>query len=574
MYADLGHFTTIPIRFSFIGFVFPSLILNYMGQAAYILQHPEGFVNPFFFSVPTSVKWPVLVLATIAAIIASQATISGCFTLIDQAISLNVFPNVLSIHTSKSGSAVYIPFFNYLLLVGSTTLVLVFQQSESLANIYGSMTLTSTFYILVMKYNYKLPRWKIGLFIAVFVTLDLCLLASSIQKVSTGGWVSLLLALFLFILMYTWYTTTSEVNDSLRDNLLSLTELRQSVKSITRTTGTIVFVGNADEDVPNVLAISAKMLSSLPMNIVCMSAISSTAPFIADEERTVFRTIDAVAGIYRLVISYGYAERSIDAVTAMERAKKRGLRIKPEERVVFVVGHEIIASGPDSRWWERLRRTIFDTVSRNSLGKVEYFNLPPAQTLELRRTSEIRCTGRKGARTWKMNNAIRRKITSPTPAKACPFSDFWLVFVVPICSREDKMPDDGGGDDDQKKAPGAKLFHSTSITSILQTQAPTRTWPNNFNIHRPQHQDAAASPNSSVLNIEICFPTVLMISSPVGSLNDFRDRSIASSSSSASSGPAASTIVAPGTSASSSRGAHTLMNVTQMLRRAGGGIMQ
>ena len=181
------------------------------------------------------------------------------------------------------------------------------------------------------------------------------------------------------------------------------------MKMMHRTGGTIVFVGNGDEDVPHVLTVCARRLNSLPMGIVCMSAVSASAPFIAEEERIVFRTIDAMAGIYRLVISYGscfpfflspysclsmlisvticdpigYAERSIDAIAAVNRARKRGLRLAPDEVPSFLVGKEIIKSGPGSRFWQRLRRALYDILDRNTMGKIEYFNLPPEDTLEV-----------------------------------------------------------------------------------------------------------------------------------------------------------------------------------------------
>ncbi|KAJ3164274.1 hypothetical protein HK101_000484 [Irineochytrium annulatum] len=349
MYADLGHFKTIPIRASFLFIVYPALLLNYLGQGAYLLHNPEAANHPFFYAVPSPVKWIILVLATLAAIIASQATISGCFTLIDQAISLRVFPNIKAIHTSsESAGAVYIPAFNYLLMIVSVSLILIFQESDRLANIY-----------------------------------DLTLLLSSVTKVQSYGWVSILLGLMLFATMYSWYITTTEIQDGLREKLLEMSDLRQQVKSINRTKGTVVFVSNTDEDVPNVLRICAEQLRSLPENIVCMSAISSTAPFIADEERTVFRTIDAVAGIYRLVISYGYAERTIDTVTAVERSRKRGLRMKPDERVTFVVGREIVASHSGTPWIKRLRIAVYSSIGANTEGKIEYYNLPPRDTLEI-----------------------------------------------------------------------------------------------------------------------------------------------------------------------------------------------
>ncbi|TPX61569.1 hypothetical protein SpCBS45565_g07225 [Spizellomyces sp. 'palustris'] len=413
LYADLGHFSAFPIRLSFLGLVYPSIMLSYIGQAAYVILHPEAARDPFFHSVPryassftrslqrwqashTTYKASDTVrnlqltgLTHFSAILAAQGAITGCVTLIDQSISFNAFPNIKTKHPSiDNGSEVYIPFVNFLLWMGSITLTLAFQSSEGLANIAGicvsgSMTVTSFLYGLVMLYGWNLPWWKVALYAIVFWTIDLLLFASSLRKVTSMGWVSLLIAMFVFLLMYTWYVTTREINDWLHDRLLAMSELRQHVKAITRTHGTVVFVSNTDEDVPNVLNICARRLNSLPMNIVCMTAVSQPAPFVADEEKTVFRTIDAMAGIYRLVISYGYAERSINVVSAMERAKKRGLRMAKDEKVVFIVGRELIQSGENARWLDRMRRALYDTLSRNTQGKIDYYNLPHDATLEM-----------------------------------------------------------------------------------------------------------------------------------------------------------------------------------------------
>ncbi|ORY44041.1 hypothetical protein BCR33DRAFT_785291 [Rhizoclosmatium globosum] len=393
MYADLGHFKTLPIRVSFLAIVYPAIICSYLGQGAYLINNPDAGSHPFFNSVPQPMKYVVLVLATFAAIIASQATISGCFTLIDQGISLRVFPNIKTTHTTAAhagdAGSVYIPAFNNALMCGSIILVLSFGSSEAIAEIFGigvtiTMTCTTLFYILAMKYVWHQPDWQTYLFSFCFIILDVFLFFASCRKFASYGWIAILMSFCMFYMMYTWYTTNKEISDKLHERLLELNELRIHVKHIHRTQGTVVFVSNTDEDVPNVLRICAQQLRSLPANIVCMTAISSTAPFIAEEERVVFRTVDPVAGIYRLVISYGYAERSIDTVTAVERARKRGLRIGAEERPTFVVGRELVSTKKDEKdFIKKFRVLSYSAISSNTEGKIEYFNLPAKDTLEI-----------------------------------------------------------------------------------------------------------------------------------------------------------------------------------------------
>ncbi|KAJ3223336.1 hypothetical protein HDU81_009234, partial [Chytriomyces hyalinus] len=267
MYADLGHFKTLPIRVSFLAVVYPAIILSYLGSVfmfilnsvgAYLLVHDAHLIqHPFFDTVPSDIKWLILVLATLAAVIASQATISGCFTLIDQAISLGIFPNVKTIHTSsESAGSVYIPSYNNVLMIGSIVLVIVFRDSEHLANIFGigitvTMTCTTLFYILALKYVWHAQPWQTYLFSICFMVLDLFFFMASLQKLPSGGWIAIVLGLVIFSLMYTWYITNREITEALHERLLELNELRVHVKHIHRTQGTVVFVSNTDEDVPN-----------------------------------------------------------------------------------------------------------------------------------------------------------------------------------------------------------------------------------------------------------------------------------------------------------------------------------
>ncbi|KAJ1569720.1 hypothetical protein HK405_004918 [Cladochytrium tenue] len=265
-----------------------------------------------------------------------------------------------------------------------------FQESEKLADIFGigvtgTMISTTIFYITAMQNTWGKPKWQTALFAATFLSQDALLLFASLRKVTSNGWITILLGLALFLFMHVWHDTTFLINTIVqRDHLIEISELRIYVRAIHRTQGTVVYVANMDEDVPNVLRICAQRLRSLPENIVCMSAVAANTPFVSEDERYLFRTVDASAGIYRLVISYGYAERSIDTVTAVERARKRGLRVKPEEKVTFVVGRELVTcSRSETTLLQRLQVAAFTSIGANTQGMVDYFNLPPSDTLEI-----------------------------------------------------------------------------------------------------------------------------------------------------------------------------------------------
>ncbi|KAI8800672.1 potassium transporter-domain-containing protein [Cladochytrium replicatum] len=398
LYADLGHFTTLPIRIGFLGVVYPALILSYLGQGSNIirsinLRDPliiyEVATDPFFSHVPSQVQVPMVVLATIAAIIASQATLSGCFSLLDQAISLGVFPNVSAIHENQNGSsAVYVPFFNYICMAMCLLIVGVFQHTDAIAEMYGicvtgSMLITSILLALVMRYRWEYKIWQVAPFAIFFGSIDLFFFAAAVQKVASYGWIAILASFILFYVMYTWTTTTAQFKHQLESTTLTMSELRLYVKTLVRTQGTVAFVSNTDEDVPVVLNVCAAKLRALPENIVCMSAVCMPTPFIAEEERYIFRTIDPNIGLYRLVISYGYAERSIDTQAAIQRATKRGLKVAQDDSVLFVVGREIVKSDHETRYFQQLLNVSYDFIARNSQNKADYFNLPAASTLEM-----------------------------------------------------------------------------------------------------------------------------------------------------------------------------------------------
>ncbi|KAI8809696.1 potassium transporter-domain-containing protein [Cladochytrium replicatum] len=397
LYADLGHFTTRPIRIGFLGVVYPALILSYLGQGSNIirsinLRDPTAILevatDPFFSHVPSQVQVPMVILATIAAIIASQATLSGCFSLLDQAISLGVFPNVAAVHENQNGSsAVYVPFFNYICMVMCLLIVGVFQHTDAIAEMYGicvtgSMLITSILLALVMRYRWEYKIWQVAPFAIIFGSIDLFFFAAAVQKIAPYGWIAILASFILFYIMYTWTTTTTRFKQQLESTTLTMSELRLYVKTLVRTQGTVAFVSNTDEDVPIVLNVCAAKLRALPENIVCMSAVCMPTPFIAEEERYIFRTIDPNIGLYRLVISYGYAERSIDTQAAIQRATKRGLKVAQDDSVLFVVGREIVKSDHDTRYLQRLLNVSYDFIARNSQNKADYFNLPAASTLE------------------------------------------------------------------------------------------------------------------------------------------------------------------------------------------------
>ncbi|KNE62240.1 hypothetical protein AMAG_07478 [Allomyces macrogynus ATCC 38327] len=424
LYADLGTFKRRPISLSFSMIVVPCTLLSYLGQAATLLgahdahERLELVHNLFFEAAPDWALWPLVLLGTIVSAVGSQSVISGCFAMIDQAITLRVFPTFHSVHLMghDGHGTYYVPSFNAVLFLGSLCLVVGYQDSETLSGIFGfcvagAMLITSLLTVLIMTVKWKLAAWRIATYCLVILFFDGMLFIAVCTKLATGAWIACVFAMSFFGLMYAhilgrhnavesmmltrWILarfvfkdTWADINHSMDDKFWTMTQVRQHLRSHARVKGLGVFVAYADEEVPHVLSALAHRLPAMPDEVILLSLnCIKSLPFVAEEDRVIFRAVDPANGVYRLLISFGFAERPLDALAAIQRAKKRGLKVKNEDQATFYVSRHAVLPARDARGlratFRRVKHYLYEVVSRNSNNQVETLGLPVKDVLEV-----------------------------------------------------------------------------------------------------------------------------------------------------------------------------------------------
>jgi KUP system potassium uptake protein len=353
LYADLGHFGAAPIRISWTCFVLPSLLLNYLGQGAYLLGDNKAIVDPFFKSVPHALFWPMIILATLATVIASQAMITGCASLISQAISLGFFPPLSVVHTSKKiYGQIFVPVINYSLMCLTIIVVLGFQKSERIANAYGVTVsagelFTTILYSSVLLLTWKWKWWRVIPFTIIFGCIDLAFLSSNLLKVPKGGYVSLIFGTFFSIIMLCWVMGQDQIKKFLKNQgTLSVDELKYLLEhppegqKLNRFPGMGVFVTNFKQRTPPAFINLIKCVSSIPETVVFLTVQASDQPFVLREQA--IRVKDYGHGIFRIRLTLGYAETNVSALEVLKDASEEGLPEHPESLTSFFLHREHI----------------------------------------------------------------------------------------------------------------------------------------------------------------------------------------------------------------------------------------
>ena len=386
LYADMGHFGKSPIRRSWIFVAFPALLLNYFGQGALVLQDPAASENPFFGLVPSWAQFPVVALATAAAVIASQALISGAYSLTQQAVQLGFFPRVTVIHTSKhTEGQIYIPEINNLLLVSCVGLVLAFRKSSDLAAAYGiavtgTMSITTIIYYVVVTRTWGWPVWKAAPLALLFLAVDLSFFGSSAVKFLEGGWFPVMMAVGIFTVMTTWNSGRRHLAAAMADAMMPLDLFLTDVKETkpVRVKGTAVFMSSNANGVPPILLHHFKHNQVLHERVVLLTVAGLHVPEVPENERV---TVEELAhGFYRVTIRYGFMQ-SPDVPRALASCKRQGLDMIPE-RTSYYLGRETLLPTGRARM-SRWRKTLFAFISRNARPATAYFGLPPNRVVEL-----------------------------------------------------------------------------------------------------------------------------------------------------------------------------------------------
>ena len=340
LYADMGHFGKRPIRIAWFGLVLPALLLNYFGQGALILRDPASAINPFYLLAPKGGQYPLIALATAAAIIASQALISGAFSLTQQSVQLGYSPRVQIIHTSKVDTGqIFVPEINRVLGLGCIFVVLFFKSSSGLAAAYGiavtgTMAITSVLFYILARTHWQWSIWRAGLLTALFMFIDLGFFSANVLKIHQGGWFPVAVAFAVFILMTTWQRGRLIVRDLLRDASLPLDVLLKDLGDDNpdkrfrpaRVPGTAVFLTSESKDAPLVLLHHLKHNKVLHEHVVLLSIVSAQVPEVPVTERVEVTSFPHNFG--RVKARYGFMQTP-NVPEVLSLATERGIIAKP-----------------------------------------------------------------------------------------------------------------------------------------------------------------------------------------------------------------------------------------------------
>jgi len=391
LYADMGHFGREPIRRTWFLFILPALMLNYLGQGALLLDQPESTDNPFYGLAPDWALLPLVGLATMAAVIASQAVISGAFSVTQQAIQMGFLPRMKILHTSSSEMGqIYIPVINWMLMASVLALVVGFGSSGSLAAAYG-IAVTSTMLIdtlLAFLYVRGVAHWSyakaIPLF-GIFLAIDVAYVSANIVKIPDGGWFPLGVGLVIFVMLTTWKRGRELLFESLRNDTVPIEVfLRSSKRSVHRVTGTAIYMTGSGDTVPHALLHNLKHNKVLHERNVLLTVVSEDVPSIPLSQRVEIE--DLKDGFWRARIRYGFMELT-DVPAALTLAEAAGLRIDLFDTSFFLSRQTIIPTRrPGMALW---REALFAWMSRNAATAMDFFRLPPDRVVELGTQIEI-----------------------------------------------------------------------------------------------------------------------------------------------------------------------------------------
>ena len=392
LYADMGHFGKRPIRLAWFALVLPALVINYFGQGALVLRDPLAAENPFFLLAPRVMLYPLIALATMAAIIASQAMISGAFSLTQQCIQLGYCPRLTIKHTSaKEFGQIFIPEVNWALMVGCVLIVLGFRDSTSLGAAYGiavtgTFVITTTIFTVITVTRWKWPLWRALPFLAFFLAIDGAFFGASALKILHGGWVPLAVAIVLYTMMTSWKRGRDILRERVTDIALPLETFLEDIgrKSPVRVPGTAVFMTSEAAGVPVVLLHHLKHNKVLHETVILLSIVTDDVPEVPRAERA---RIEAIGqGFFRVVAHYGFME-SADVKEVLQKCRDSGIAARPLDTSYYLGREQLIPrSGP----WKKgglsmniVRKKLFAIMSRNALSATEYFQLPPNRVVEL-----------------------------------------------------------------------------------------------------------------------------------------------------------------------------------------------
>jgi KUP system potassium uptake protein len=386
LYADMGHFGARPIRLGWFGLALWALLLNYFGQGALVLVDPEAAHSPFYRLAPTWAMWPLVVLATAATVIASQAVISGAFSLTHQAIQLGYAPRLAISHTSaEERGQIYVAPVNWMLLVAACGLVIGFGSSSNLAAAYGlavsaEILLTTTLLFVVASKRWGWRPWSIAALALLFLPVDFAFFGSNLLKLTHGGWFAIAVGGFIYLLMNTWKRGREVLRERLEEASLPLDLFLPDLETSTlpRVPGTAVFLTGDPAGTPPALLHNIKHNKVVHERTILLTILTDDVPYALAGDRVTVKALDQ--GFCRVVAHYGFME--VPNVPALlQRVRSERFPIDVDQVSYFLGREQLIPSGGSGmgRW----RETLFAYLSRNAQSANTYFRVPPNRVVEL-----------------------------------------------------------------------------------------------------------------------------------------------------------------------------------------------
>ena len=391
LYADMGHFGRKAIMVAWLWVAFPCLLINYLGQSALLLKNPAMVENPFFLMAPDWARLPLVILATLATIIASQAVISGAFSISQQAVQLGFLPRIRIRHTSASAAGqIYVPLVNWLLLVLVILLVLGFRTSSNLASAYG-IAVTGTMFItacMLGVLTFAVWKWHPALATLVtgaFLIVDGAYFASNVTKIPDGGWFPLLVAAITFTLLSTWATGRRILRERLAEDAMPFDLfIRSVVAKVKRVSGTSIFLASTADGIPPALLHNLKHNHILHERVVILTVVTEGVPHVPAEKRRELEELDH--GFYRMIVHIGFMDEA-DLPAELAAENRAGGPFKPMETSWFLARQTLIASSrPGMAIW---REKLFAWMVRNAESAMQFFRLPSNRVIELGSQLEI-----------------------------------------------------------------------------------------------------------------------------------------------------------------------------------------
>jgi KUP system potassium uptake protein len=386
LYADMGHFGRMPIQVAWFALVLPALVLNYLGQGALLLSDPAAREHPFYHLAPEWALYPLVILSTVAAVIASQAVISGAFSMTQQATQLGYLPRFDTQHTSAHEKGqVYIPEVNWLLMLATLALVFGFRSSTNLAAAYGmsvstTMVITAVLLYVVTRQRWRWPAWQSGLFIALVLIVDLAFVGANVIKIQHGGWFPLLVAAAVYTVMTTWHTGRIAVTRRLAETEVPLTTFFEMIAARPphRIQGTGVFMTGRAQGAPPILVHHLTHNKVLHAQVVLLTMQPMDVPTVRTESSVDVEPL--AGGFYRVIGRFGFMETP-DVPQVLDRARLKGLEWQPAETTYYLAHLTLFANARLGMMaW---RDKLFVFLSRNARRATNFFQIPPDRVVEI-----------------------------------------------------------------------------------------------------------------------------------------------------------------------------------------------